>query len=282
MRPVVLSERLQTVASMVTPGMRVCDVGCDHGFVSIWLVEQQVSPSVLAMDVREGPLGAAARHVAERCLESRIETRLSNGLHNYEAGEADSLICAGMGGRLMQRILEADKDKTDSFGELILQPQSELEQFRHFLRKNNYLIQEEEILLEDGKFYQVMRAVPLSAGIRDAGGGAVMETDIDSSKTQVMDGEIGKVSRIRWTAGEQVLPEKELCKLEERYGPVNLNKRTDVFIEYLRREERVYEEILDHLWENGLTQEKRRTRYAQVETYLRDCRKVQTVLYGGR
>ena len=82
MRPVVLSERLQTVASMVTPGMRVCDVGGDHGFVSIWLVEQQVSPSVLAMDVREGPLGAAARHVAERCLESRIETRLSNGLHN--------------------------------------------------------------------------------------------------------------------------------------------------------------------------------------------------------
>ena len=74
MGPVLLSERLRAVASMVTPGSRVCDVGCDHGFVSIWLVEQNVSPRVLAMDVRVGPLGAAGRHVAQRGLESLIET----------------------------------------------------------------------------------------------------------------------------------------------------------------------------------------------------------------
>ena len=130
MGPVVLSERLRAVASMVAPGVRVCDVGCDHGFVSIWLVECRISPCVLAMDVREGPLGAARKHVTERGLQSRIETRLSDGLHNYKIGEADSLICAGMGGRLMMRILGEEKAKTDSFRELILQPQSELMEFR--------------------------------------------------------------------------------------------------------------------------------------------------------
>ncbi|MDE6213453.1 MAG: class I SAM-dependent methyltransferase, partial [Lachnospiraceae bacterium] len=74
-------------------------------------------------------------------------TRLSDGLHKYKIGEADTLICAGMGGGLMTRILANEKEKTDSFRELVLQPQSELEQFRRFLRENGYRIQDEEIVL---------------------------------------------------------------------------------------------------------------------------------------
>ena len=59
MRQVALSERLRTVAGMVTGGNRVCDVGCDHGFVPIYLVQQGISPGVLAMDLREGQIGRA-------------------------------------------------------------------------------------------------------------------------------------------------------------------------------------------------------------------------------
>lgn len=159
MKPVVLSRRLQAVADMVTRTNRVCDVGCDHGFVSIYLVEQGISPRVLAMDVRKGPLSAAAEHVAERGLGSQIETRLSNGLHNYNIGEADTLICAGMGGRLMTRILSEDRDKTGSFQEMILQPQSDIESFRRFLYEQGYHITEENMIEEDGKFYPMMRVV---------------------------------------------------------------------------------------------------------------------------
>lgn len=242
MRPGMLSKRLQTVADMVTSGNRVCDVGCDHGYVSIYLVKQGISPGVLAMDVRKGPLNAAREHVVKQGLSDKIETRLSDGLHNYNIGEARSLICAGMGGRLMRQILEEEKDKTDSFQELILQPQSEIEEFRRFLRENAYLIQDEEILEEDGKFYQVMRAVP---------------------------------------AGRQAeFPEDELCKLKDRYGPVNLHKKTGVFLSYLLREQKIYGEILENLRENGLADEKRRVRYAQVEELLRDCQKVLALLYG--
>ena len=86
MRDVALSERLKAVADMVTVGNRVCDVGCDHGFVPIYLVQQGKSPRVLAMDLREGPLRAAREHVAAYGLCGQIETRLSDGLHNYNIG----------------------------------------------------------------------------------------------------------------------------------------------------------------------------------------------------
>ena len=129
----VLSDRLKGLASMVSVGNRVCDVGCDHAYVPIYLVNKGISPYVLAMDVKKGPIESAKEHIREYGLEAYIETRLSDGLTEYKIGEADSLICAGMGGRLMMSILDRDKTKTASFKEMILQPQSEIEQFRYFL-----------------------------------------------------------------------------------------------------------------------------------------------------
>lgn len=234
MRPVTLSERLRTVADMVTEGNRVCDVGCDHGFVPIYLIQQKISPKVLAMDLRKGPLRAAREHVAAYGLEEKIETRLSDGLHNYKNGEADTLVCAGMGGGLMMRILSEDREKTASFQELILQPQSEIEKFRRFLRESGLRILDENILEEEGKFYQVIRAVGADA------------------------------------------PLEELCKLEERYGPVLLRKKTPVFFAFLEREAALYREILTNLRKQGLTEEKRKARYAQVEVLLAENRQAQS------
>lgn len=157
MAEVVLSKRLQALVDMVTPGMRVVDVGCDHGFVSISLVQRGISPRVLAMDVRKGPLSGAREHIAEYGYTDYIETRLSDGLLEYQEGEADSLICAGMGGRLMMKILTESREKAHSLKELILQPQSELPVFRGFLRDEGYRLLDENILCEDGKYYFLMK-----------------------------------------------------------------------------------------------------------------------------
>lgn len=157
---VVLSRRLGMLADMVTRGNRVVDVGCDHGFLSIYLVQQGISPKVLAMDVRKGPLAAAAQHIAECGLGEYIETRLSDGLHEYRLDEADTLVCAGMGGRLMARIVSESMEKAEALGELILQPQSELWEFREFLRINGFRITAEDAVYEEGKYYFSMRAVP--------------------------------------------------------------------------------------------------------------------------
>lgn len=160
-----LSDRLRTAAGMVTPGNKVVDVGCDHGFVSIYLVQQGISPRCLAMDVRTGPLSAAGEHVAQCGLQAYIETRLSDGLKAYEAGEAKTMICCGMGGPLMAKIISDSYEKTRKLSELILQPQSEIPEFRVFLRENGYLIVKEDMVYEEGKYYFLIKAIPVENSV---------------------------------------------------------------------------------------------------------------------
>ncbi len=145
---------------MITPGNRVADVGCDHGFVSIYLVQQGISPYCLAMDVRKGPLSAATEHVREQGMEAYIETRLSDGLKACEKGETDAMLCCGMGGPLMAQILTDSAEKAHVMKELVLQPQSEIPWFRRFLRENGYRITDENMVWEEGKYYFMMRVVP--------------------------------------------------------------------------------------------------------------------------
>ena len=158
-KTVALSKRMRMLADMVTAGNDAADVGCDHAFLSIYLVQTKKCPRCLAMDVRKGPLSGAREHIVSYGLGEYIETRLSDGLTAYRAGEAKTLICAGMGGRLMERILSEGGEKARSFSELILQPQSEIPEFRAFLRKENFLITEESAVYEEGKYYFAMKAV---------------------------------------------------------------------------------------------------------------------------
>lgn len=157
-RQVVLSKRLQMLAEMVTRGNTVADVGCDHAFLSIYLVQKGISPRVLAMDVRKCPLEAAREHIESSGLNTYIETRLSDGMEKLEIGEAETLVCAGMGGRLMERILRADMEKARGMKELILQPQSELKEFRRLLRREEFQILAEDAVYEEGRYYFAIKA----------------------------------------------------------------------------------------------------------------------------
>lgn len=154
-----LSKRLETVASMVTKGNRAADVGCDHGFVPIWLVENGISPSAVAADVRPGPLARAKEHIKEHGLEDKIQTRLSDGLEKILPGEAETLIMSGIGGILMLRLLKDGRESAKSFQELILSPQSELEQVRRSLVQDGYFIEYEHVLCDEGKFYFIFHVV---------------------------------------------------------------------------------------------------------------------------
>ena len=154
-----LSERLSSVASMVTAGNCLADVGTDHGYVPIYLYERNIIPRAIAMDVNKGPLERARLHIAEYGFEKAIETRLSDGLAALKAGEADSVVIAGMGGPLMIRILSAYPEVTASLKELILQPQSEIPEVRNWLYEQGYEILEEHMVYEDGKYYPMFKAV---------------------------------------------------------------------------------------------------------------------------
>ncbi len=155
-----LSDRLELVVSFVKPGSRVADVGTDHGYVPIALIERQIAESAIAMDVRQGPLDRAEEHILQHGLENRIGVRLSDGVEKLEAGEADTVIAAGMGGQLIIHILEGGRRLGQDVAHWILSPQSEPDKVRYYLQENGFVISREDMVEEEGKYYVVMDAVP--------------------------------------------------------------------------------------------------------------------------
>lgn len=155
-----LSRRLFAVASGVTKGNRLADIGTDHGYIPIYLVTEGICPSAIALDVNQGPLDRADAHIREHGLEDKIRTRLSNGLEKLKPEEADTIVIAGMGGALMTNILTRGLSVITDGKELILQPQSEIFKVRHFLHDHGYRIVSEQIIREEGKYYFIIKAVP--------------------------------------------------------------------------------------------------------------------------
>ncbi|GAB5614914.1 class I SAM-dependent methyltransferase [Faecalimonas hominis] len=152
-----LSVRLQAVADMVTEGTKVADVGTDHAYIPIYLVEHDKNPSAIAMDINRGPLKKAEENISSHNLENKIETRLSDGLKQLHLGEADSVVIAGMGGGLVVKIMEEGTLHKKYVKEWILQPQSEISKVRQYLNENGYCIVEENMVIDEGKFYPMMR-----------------------------------------------------------------------------------------------------------------------------
>lgn len=226
-----LSDRLTAVAGLVTRGNRVCDAGCDHGYVPIYLIQNKISPHVIAMDVRSGPLSRAREHIRRYGMEEYIETRLSDGVEALEQGEADTLILAGMGGRLMEGILKRGMQKVSAMKELILQPQSEIMGFRRFLREQGFDIIGEDMVLEEGKFYPMMRVLPGKA---------------DSEKRE------------------------EYKELADKFGGILLEKKHPVLKEYLVLRRRKQEAILKVLAASAQETEKGMCRIREIEEELRD------------
>ncbi|MCI5857378.1 MAG: class I SAM-dependent methyltransferase [Agathobacter sp.] len=154
---ITLSKRMETIASMITPGGVLADVGTDHGYIPIYQVQLHRNPHAIAMDLRKGPLERAREHIGQYGLTGQIETRLSDGVAALKPGEADSIVIAGMGGELILHILGEGETVCRQAKELILQPQSEIAAVRRCLREQGYCINAEDMVVEDGKYYPMMR-----------------------------------------------------------------------------------------------------------------------------
>ena len=112
-----LGKRLKKVAGLILPSDKLADVGCDHGYLSVYLIEKQICKYVIAMDVNKGPLQKAEENIRRFGYKDYIETRLSNGLNKLNINEAEGYICAGMGGPLALEILWNDRDKVKEMKE---------------------------------------------------------------------------------------------------------------------------------------------------------------------
>ena len=162
-----LSNRMKCIADMVTPGKRVADIGCDHAFISIYLAKEGISLGGLAMDIAAGPLENAKNNIEMYGVADKVKTRISNGMDALEQGECDAAIISGMGGPLIIDILNRGILKLSEGYELILSPQSEIEEVRHFLRTSGFQIVDEEMMIEDGKYYNIIKTVFLGNATDD-------------------------------------------------------------------------------------------------------------------
>jgi tRNA (adenine22-N1)-methyltransferase len=151
-----LSKRLSTAAGMMIPGNRLADVGTDHGWVPVYLVQTGAIPSALAMDIGKGPLQRAQEHIEEYGLSDRIECRLSDGLAAYDKGECDTVLIAGMGGELIIDILKKGREKLTDGMQLILSPHTHAELVREYVDSCGYKLMDEICVYDEGKYYFLM------------------------------------------------------------------------------------------------------------------------------
>ena len=150
-----LSSRLRACCNFIAPGDRVADVGCDHGYLGIWLLTQGIARSVIAADVRQGPLESARRNAQKYGTAEKMSFHLSDGVQDLPR-DFDVLVCAGMGGDTMVSILDAAPWLQSNAYRLILQCQSKTPLLRSYLSDKGWYIRRETVL-RDGKFrYTIM------------------------------------------------------------------------------------------------------------------------------
>ena len=244
-----LSLRLSAVAGLVTRGNRLVDVGCDHGYLPVYLYQNQIIPKAIAMDVRKGPLSRAQEHIAQYGLGEYIETRLSDGLAALKEGEGDTLVIAGMGGELIIKILENGRHMWDSVKQWVLSPQSEIFKVRRWLFENGFVIRKEDMVLEDGKFYTVM-------DVR-------REKDADSE---------GK------TVDPDVLSLSEDSRM--LYGDYLIRTKNPVLLTYLKEEEAKLLRFIVDLSAKAGDSERAAERLSELKLQLKENQEVQHEMQG--
>ena len=241
-----LSKRLQSVADFVENCETMADVGTDHGYIPIYLVLNRKVKKAIAMDVNPGPLQRAKEHICQYGLEHAIETRLSDGCFALKPGEADAIVIAGMGGALMQRILEQGEAAAKAAQRLVLQPQSEAALFRQFLFRHGYQILAEDMALEDGKYYPIIAAQYM--------GWENNATALRSGREK-QDSPIIAAQYMGWennaTALRSGRENQDGFRIACKFGPLLLAQRHPTLKKYLICQQRQKRKILENLKENA-------------------------------
>lgn len=152
-----LSKRLNWIIEKLDKIDVIMDVGTDHGYIPIYLVKNNIASKVIASDINRDPLKKAEINAALDGVADKIDLRLGAGLVPLKNKEANAVIIAGMGGNLIRDILENDLDKVKNLEYLILQPAQNPEVLRKYLYNSDYEIIDEDICLDEGKYYEIFK-----------------------------------------------------------------------------------------------------------------------------
>lgn len=156
-----LTPRLQAIAELIPHGSVVADIGTDHAYLPVYLLQEQISQCVIAADINQAPLEQARETVAAfNCLK-KIDLRLGNGIHVLRKDDnVDTLVIAGLGGRTIAAILAEGRNHLAGIERLILQPMNETGYLRMFLAQNGYALVQETLVIEGKRLYEIICARP--------------------------------------------------------------------------------------------------------------------------
>lgn len=153
-----LSNRLLEIVKFVSNDSTVADIGTDHGYIPVYLIKNNISKHVIASDISQGSLDKTIEYVNHLKLNKRISPRLGDGLNVLKNNEVDTVIIAGMGGILISKILENNKDISNTIENFILQPMVASKELRQYLINNGYIIINEGLAKEGRRFYEIIYA----------------------------------------------------------------------------------------------------------------------------
>ena len=151
--------RIETILSMIPPCGVAADIGTDHGRVALAILKRGIAGRVIAADISAASLSKAQSLAATQGV-AEMETRLGDGLRPLEPGEVDAAVLAGMGGRLIARILGDRNDVARRMYTLILQPMHSLRDLRQWLYDHEYRIMAERLAREGARYYHVLKVIP--------------------------------------------------------------------------------------------------------------------------
>lgn len=155
-----VDDRLGMVADLVPPGARLADIGTDHGYLLLELVNMKKISFGIGCDLREGPLSSAEKNVQLSKYMNKIELRLGDGLQPLKTGEVDGATICGMGGGTIRKILKDNEEIWKAMEFVVLQPQGDGHILREYLIKSGWRLDEERLGLSQGKLYEVILALP--------------------------------------------------------------------------------------------------------------------------
>ena len=160
MEQIKLSKRLRAIANFVPVGAKVADIGTDHGYIPVWLAQNQVAQMLAAADINVGPLEHAKETAAQYGVSEHIRFALCSGLEFEGSSEYDTVIIAGMGGELIASILEAAPWTNQKDITLILQPNSRIPHLVRWLTEHGFMIADVSLVKDAGKLYQILVVKP--------------------------------------------------------------------------------------------------------------------------
>ncbi len=154
-----LSPRLNAIADMVSEGAKVIDIGCDHALLDIYLYQNKISNRIIATDINKNALNNAKENIKKYFLDKKIITRLGDGLNPLHDDDINTIIISGMGAHTIIDILKRDKNKLKNIETIIIQSNTKIELLRKEISKLNYLISDEDVILDNNKYYTVIKFI---------------------------------------------------------------------------------------------------------------------------